>query len=85
MHSDTKVRKQSLSCLCQIAKHTVDLAESVIDAEIFPNALICLKDVDSGVRKNAVTLLCEISKHSAEVLVLWDICHRLTISSPNLL
>ncbi len=66
-HADSKIRKQSLQTLCQIAKHSVDLAESVIDAEIFPNALICLKDTDLGVRKNAVTLLCEISKHSAEL------------------
>jgi hypothetical protein len=66
-HPDSKIRKQSLQCLCQIAKHSVDLAESVIDSEIFPNALICLKDTDLGVRKSAVTLLCEISKHSAEV------------------
>ena len=66
-HEDSKIRKQALTCLCQIAKHTVDLAESVIDAEIFPNVLIALKDTDLTVRKNAVTLLCELSKHSAEV------------------
>ena len=50
-----------------MAKHTVDLAETVVDGELFPSVTKCLKDEDGYVRKNAATLICEISKHSAEV------------------
>ena len=31
------------SSLSQIAKHSVDLAEMVVEAEIFPAVLTCLK------------------------------------------
>ena len=43
----------NVQCLAQIAKHTVDLAEVVVEAEIFPRILNCLKDMDVQVRKNA--------------------------------
>jgi hypothetical protein len=43
-------RAQVCSCLGQIAKHSVDLAEVVVEAEIFPKMLTCLKDVDGCVR-----------------------------------
>lgn len=65
--ADFKLRRQICSALSQIAKHTVDLAETVVDGEIFPAVLNCLKDTDSLVRKNAATLLCEIAKHTPEV------------------
>jgi 3-methyladenine DNA glycosylase AlkD len=47
----------------------VDLAEVVVDGEIFPNILNCFKDMDGYVRKNAATLICEIAKHTPEVHV----------------
>ena len=34
-------------------KHSVDLAEVVVEAEIFPSILMCLKDVDGFVRAPA--------------------------------
>ena len=64
---DAKLRRQVCSALSQIAKHTVDLAETVVDGEIFPNVLNCLKDSDGYVKKNGATLICEISKHTPEV------------------
>jgi 3-methyladenine DNA glycosylase AlkD len=64
---DPKLRRQVCSCLSQIAKHTVDLVETVVDAEIFPNVLLCLKDKDEHVKKNTATLICEIAKHTPEL------------------
>ena len=55
------------SCLGQIAKHSVDLAEVVVEAEIFPKILTCLKDVDGYVRKHAATCIREVAKHTPEL------------------
>lgn len=60
-------QRQVLSALSQIAKHSVDLAEMVVEAEIFPVVLTCLKDKDEYVKKNASTLIREIAKHTPEV------------------
>lgn len=66
-------------CLGQIAKHSVDLAEVVVEAEVFPNILKCLRDSDLYVRKNAATCIREIAKHTPEVRCVteykcsWDI------------
>lgn len=56
-----------LSALSQIAKHSVDLAELVVEAEIFPVVLTCMKDSDEYVKKNGATLIREIAKHSPEL------------------
>jgi len=45
----------------------VDLAEVVVEAEIFPRILNCLKDMDVQVRKNAATCIREIAKHTPEL------------------
>lgn len=55
------------SALGQMSKHSVDLAEMVVVAEVFPAALLCLRDPDEGVRKNVATLMREVVKHSPEV------------------
>merc|ERR1712083_260133 len=55
-HNDAPLKRQVCSCLAQIAKHSVDLAEVVVEAEIFPRILNCLKDIDVQVRKNAATV-----------------------------
>lgn len=62
------------SALSQIAKHNVDLAEMVVEAEIFPSVLTSLKDNDGWVRKNAATLIREIAKHTPEVRDPTSIC-----------
>ena len=51
--------EQVCSALGQVAKHSVDLAEVVVEAEIFPKILTCLKDVDTTVRKHAATCIRE--------------------------
>ena len=61
------MQRQVFSALSQIAKHSVDLAEMVVEAEIFPAVLTCLKDPDEYVKKNVATLIREISKHTPEV------------------
>lgn len=58
---------QVCSALGQIAKHSVDLAEVVVEAEIFPKCLTCLKYPDEFVRKHAATLVREVVKHTPEL------------------
>lgn len=62
------MQRQVFSALCQISKHSVCLAEMVIEAEIFPAAVACLRDPDEYVRKNVTTLMREVVKHTPEVL-----------------
>ena len=40
---DAKLKRQLFSALSQVAKHTVELAEMVVEAEIFPSVLSSLK------------------------------------------
>jgi len=60
-------QRQVFSALSQIAKHNVDLAEMVVEADIFPSVLTSLKDPDEYVKKNTATLIREIAKHTPEV------------------
>ena len=62
-----RFQRQVFSALSQISKHSVDLAEMVVEAEIFPAVLTCLRDADEYVRKNVATLIREIAKHTPEV------------------
>ena len=50
-----------------MSKHSVELAEMVVEAEIFPAVLSSLRDPDDYVIKNVATLIREIAKHSPEV------------------
>lgn len=63
------------SALAQISKHSVDLAEMVVESEIFPSVLTSLKDQDEYVRKNVATLMREIARHTPEV------GYRMTLTS----
>ena len=58
------------SALSQIAKHSVDLAEMVVEAEIFPAVLSSLKEPDEYVKKNVARLIREVAKHTPEVTVM---------------
>lgn len=62
-----ELQRQIFSALSQIAKHSVDLAEMVVEAEIFPAAFACLNDSDEYVKKNCATLIREIVKHTPEL------------------
>ncbi len=61
------LKRQVFSALSQVAKHSVDLAEMVVEAEIFPASFACLKDSDDYVKKNCATLIREVAKHTPEV------------------
>jgi hypothetical protein len=63
----TMVLLQVCSALGQIAKHSVDLAEVVVEAEVFPKCLTCLKYPDEFVRKHTATLVREVVKHTPEL------------------
>lgn len=66
--NDSKLKRQVLSCFSQVAKHTVELAETVVDGNIFPSVYHCLKDPrDPVVRRHAANLVCEIVKHSSQL------------------
>lgn len=62
------------SALSQISKHTVELAELVVEAEVFPVMLTSLRDVDEYVQKNVATLIREIAKHTPEVCIYCIYC-----------
>ena len=62
-------QRQVFSALSQIAKHSVDLAEMVVEAEIFPAVLMCLKESDEYVKKNVAMLIREVAKHTPEVSI----------------
>lgn len=60
-------QRQVFSALSHISKHSVSLAEMVVEADVFPAAVACLRDPDEYVRKNVSTLMREVAKHSPEV------------------
>lgn len=47
--------------------HSIDLAEDVVEAEIFPRIFNCLKDEDVEIRRNAAACICNIAKHSVDL------------------
>jgi len=54
---------QVCSALGQIAKHSVDLAEVVVEAEVFPKCLTCLRYPDEFVQQHAATLVSKYKLH----------------------
>jgi hypothetical protein len=61
------LKRQVCSCLANIARHTIDLAEIVVDNDIFPKILYRLKDSDNLVRKYAAICIREIAKQSLDL------------------
>jgi len=53
--------------LSSIAKHSADLAEAVIETEIFPDILLHMAHPDENVGRVAAILTREICKHTLEV------------------
>lgn len=53
--------------LSSIAKHSVDLAEAVVEAEILPSVLLHMAHPDENVSRIAAILTREICKHTLEV------------------
>ena len=45
-HHDNQLKKQICQTLASIAKHSAELAETVVGAELFPKILYKLKDQD---------------------------------------
>uniref|UniRef100_A0A3B5LGF9 Uncharacterized protein n=1 Tax=Xiphophorus couchianus TaxID=32473 RepID=A0A3B5LGF9_9TELE len=60
------IQRQVFSALSQISKHSIGLAEMVVEAEVFPAAFVSLNDPDDYVRKNVATLMREVAKHTPE-------------------
>lgn len=61
-------RLQVCSALGQIAKHSVDLAEVVVEAEVFPKCLTCLRYPDEFVQKHAATLVSAAHRYLGVVM-----------------
>ena len=74
-----KSQRQVLSALASIAKHTVDFAELIVEAELFPNVLNHMAHPDENVVKGAAVLTREVCKHSFEVGYLFKIYFYLKI------
>jgi hypothetical protein len=55
------------AALSQICKHSLLLAEMVMDADVLPNMLVSMRDRDEKVAQNCAGLLREFSKHNEEV------------------
>lgn len=66
---DTKLKKQILCTLANVAEHSRELAEVVVNGKIFPSVLIHLGHDNVFVQKQAARLVQEIAKQSLEVLV----------------
>lgn len=66
-HQDSQLKRQVCSCLANIARHTLDLAEAVVENDIFPKILYKFKDTDQMVRKYAASCVREIAKHSTDL------------------
>ena len=67
IHKDFQLKRQICACLAQIAKHRQELAEEIVNNNIFPKIFSLLKDHDKVVRKNAATCIREIAKHSSDL------------------
>jgi len=66
-HQDAQLKRQVCSCLANISRHTADLAEIVVDNDIFPKILYRLKDNDTLVRKYAAICIREIAKQNIDL------------------
>lgn len=56
-----------LLALSSIAKHSAELAETVIEAEVLPDVLMHMAHPDENVGRVAAILIREICKHTLEV------------------
>ena len=67
--SDTELRRhrQAFIFLANIARHSADLAETVVETQIFPKMLTSLKFPDESVKKMTATLIKDICKHTPEL------------------
>nr|CAD7588167.1 unnamed protein product [Timema genevievae] len=61
------MKRQALSALASVAKHSVDLAEMVVEAEVFPQVLIHLAHPDELVARSAAFVVREVTKHTLEL------------------
>lgn len=66
-HGDVKLLRQAVRCLSAISKHSTELAEAVVDGDIFPGIWGCFKVSDVMTRKQSADLVCSIVKHSTEL------------------
>ena len=55
----------------------------VVEAEIFPAVLSCLKEADEYVKKNVAMLIREVAKHTPEVTVISCVSHFHIETTPS--
>ena len=68
---DFKLIRQILSSLSHIAKHSLSLAEAVVDGEVFPHVYKYFKLPEPAVRRGSAELVGEIVKHSVALAQLF--------------
>ena len=67
LNNNGKHKRQVFSALTHIAKHSVYLAEMVVEVKFFPAVLACLQDNDDYVKNNVATLIREITKRTPDL------------------
>lgn len=68
-----RLKRQVFSTLASLAKHSVDLAEMIVEAEIFPKVLVHMRHPDSNVCRTAAIVTREVCKHTLEVRRSFDL------------
>lgn len=62
------LQRQILCTLGHIAKHSMPLAEIVVESDVISDVLLHLAHPDPIVRKNAANLIAELTKHHLQVI-----------------
>lgn len=67
---DPGVKEGGAWALGYIARHTPELAQSVVDAGAVPLLVACIQEPDINVKRIAASALSDICKHTPEVYFL---------------
>ena len=60
-------KKAAASVLKAVARHTMDLAQAVVDSGALENLVLCLEEFDPIVKETAVSALGQIARHSGKL------------------
>jgi predicted ribosome-associated RNA-binding protein Tma20 len=67
-------KKAAAFVLRAVAKHSPQLAQSVVDSGALDALVICLEEFDPGVKEAAAWALGYIARHNAGMIVLQFLC-----------
>jgi len=64
---DPAVKESACQALASIAKHDIDLANSVYSAGAVPLIILCLQEPELTLKRASINALSEIAKHNEEL------------------